>query len=64
MEKDEGYIRAIMALSSVAERIVKENNAIDIYEEYWEGALQLQWPQPSQPLMHMLLEQCVEHRSS
>ena len=38
VEKDEGYIRAIMALSSVAERIVKENNAIDIYEEYWEGA--------------------------
>jgi hypothetical protein len=38
VEKDEGYIRAVMALSGAAERIVKENNAIDIYEEYWEGA--------------------------
>ena len=44
MEKDEGYIRAVMALSSTAERVVKENNAVDIYEEYWEGARRQQRP--------------------
>jgi hypothetical protein len=38
VEKDEAYIKAIVNLATVAEQIVKENNAIDIYEEYWEGA--------------------------
>ena len=38
VEKDEAYIKAVVNLATVAEQIVKENNAIDIYEEYWEGA--------------------------
>ncbi len=37
MEKDEHYIRAVVALCAGAEEVVKENNAIDIYEQYWEG---------------------------
>jgi dynein intermediate chain 2 len=37
VEKDEHYIRAVVALCAGAEEVVKENNAIDIYEQYWEG---------------------------
>lgn len=36
-EKDEHYIRAVVALCATAEEVIKENNAIDIYEQYWEG---------------------------
>lgn len=36
-EKDEHYIRAVVALCASAEEVVKENNAIDIYEQYWDG---------------------------
>ncbi|BDA50396.1 Dynein intermediate chain 2, axonemal [Coccomyxa sp. Obi] len=36
-EKDEHYIRAVVALCASAEEVIKENNAIDIYEQYWEG---------------------------
>lgn len=32
VEKDEHYIRAVVALCATAEEVVKENNAIDIYE--------------------------------
>ena len=38
VEKDEAYIKAIVGLAAIAEQAVKENNALDIYEEYWEGA--------------------------
>ena len=36
-EKDEHYIRAVVAMCASAEEVIKENNAIDIYEQYWEG---------------------------
>ena len=74
VEKDEGYIRAVMALSGAAERIVKENNAIDIYEEYWEGAQRRrqQWspealnpPHPAHALLHLTrvrIQGGVHHR--
>ena len=35
VEKDETYIKTIVSLCAIAEEVVKQNNAIDIYEEYW-----------------------------
>ncbi|KAI8915968.1 WD40-repeat-containing domain protein [Gorgonomyces haynaldii] len=35
IEKDEEYLKSIKALGDVMEMIVKQNNAIDIYEEYF-----------------------------
>ena len=35
VEKDEHYIKTMLGLCAAAEEIVKQNNAIDIYEEYW-----------------------------
>ena len=37
MEKDEDYIRTVVRLGAVVEDLVKQNNAIDIYEQYFEG---------------------------
>ncbi|XP_006886454.1 PREDICTED: dynein intermediate chain 2, axonemal [Elephantulus edwardii] len=36
VEKDENYINAIMQLGSVMEHCIKQNNAIDIYQEYFD----------------------------
>ncbi|XP_050391535.1 dynein intermediate chain 3, ciliary [Patella vulgata] len=36
VEKDEMYIATIQQLGSVMEHCIKQNNAIDIYEEYFE----------------------------
>uniref|UniRef100_K7FRI5 Dynein axonemal intermediate chain 2 n=1 Tax=Pelodiscus sinensis TaxID=13735 RepID=K7FRI5_PELSI len=36
VEKDENYINTIMQLGSLMEHCIKQNNAIDIYEEYFE----------------------------
>ncbi|XP_029636674.1 dynein intermediate chain 3, ciliary-like isoform X1 [Octopus sinensis] len=36
VEKDEGYITAITSMGSVMEHCIKQNNAIDIYEEYFK----------------------------
>ncbi|KAG8468793.1 hypothetical protein KFE25_007311 [Diacronema lutheri] len=37
VEKDEEYIREVKALADVVEHHIKQNNAIDIYEEYFTG---------------------------
>jgi dynein intermediate chain 2 len=37
VERDEDYIRSVVALGGVVEGLVKQNNAIDIYEEYFAG---------------------------
>lgn len=37
VEKDEDYIRTVTALGSAVEQLVKQNNAIDIYEAYFDG---------------------------
>lgn len=37
VEKDEEYIRAVARLGGVVEALVKQNNAIDIYEQYFAG---------------------------
>lgn len=37
VEKDEDYIAAIAQLGGQVEELIKQNNAIDIYEEYFEG---------------------------
>ena len=37
MEKDEDFIKAVVQLGVVAEDIVKANNTVDIYEEYFAG---------------------------
>lgn len=36
VEKDENYINAVMQLGSIMEHCIKQNNAIDIYEEYFD----------------------------
>ncbi|PSC71021.1 dynein intermediate chain axonemal isoform B [Micractinium conductrix] len=36
VEKDEDYIRTVVRLGAVVEDLVKQNNAIDIYEQYFE----------------------------
>ena len=35
VEKDEGYISTILKLASIAEDVIRSNNAIDIYEDYF-----------------------------
>lgn len=37
VEKDEDYIRTVVRLGAVVEDLVKQNNAIDIYEQYFTG---------------------------
>lgn len=37
IEKDEDYISTVVKLGSLAEEVIKQNNAIDIYEEYFAG---------------------------
>nr|XP_008511391.1 PREDICTED: dynein intermediate chain 2, axonemal isoform X2 [Equus przewalskii] len=36
VEKDESYINAITQLGSIMEHCIKQNNAIDIYQEYFD----------------------------
>nr|XP_045727512.1 dynein axonemal intermediate chain 2-like [Mirounga angustirostris] len=36
VEKDENYVNAIMQLGSIMEHCIKQNNAIDIYQEYFD----------------------------
>lgn len=37
VEKDEAYVQTIQHLGEVMEHCIKQNNAIDIYEEYFTG---------------------------
>ena len=37
-EKDEEFVRTLAALGAAVEGLIKQNNAIDIYEEYFAGA--------------------------
>jgi len=39
IEKDEDYINAIAQLGAQVEELIKQNNAIDIYEEYFQGSV-------------------------
>lgn len=39
VEKDEDYIKTISTLGTEVEELIKQNNAIDIYEEYFAGAV-------------------------
>ncbi|KAJ1071954.1 hypothetical protein AB1E18_015003 [Capra hircus] len=36
VEKDENYINAVLQLGSIMEHCIKQNNAIDIYQEYFD----------------------------
>ena len=38
MEKDEAYISAVAGLGGKVEDLIRQNNAIDIYEDYFSGA--------------------------
>ena len=38
MEKDEAYIASVSALCAEVEDLVRQNNAVDIYEEYFAGS--------------------------
>ena len=35
IEKDEDYIKTVVALGARLEQVIKANNAIDVYEEYF-----------------------------
>lgn len=37
VEKDEDYIRTVVGLSGSVEELIKQNNAVDIYQEYFTG---------------------------
>ncbi|XP_056153620.1 dynein axonemal intermediate chain 2 [Lampris incognitus] len=37
VEKDEHFINTILQLGSIMEHCIKQNNAFDIYQEYYEG---------------------------
>ena len=37
VEKDENYVRVITDLAEICEDVLRENNAIDIYEEYFDN---------------------------
>jgi dynein intermediate chain 2 len=37
VEKDEDYIRTVVQLGAAVEGLVKQNNALNIYEEYFAG---------------------------
>lgn len=39
MEKDEHYQKQVKALGEKVEYLIKQNNAIDIYEDYFAGAV-------------------------
>ena len=52
MEKDEEYIKSVTALGAVIEDLVKANNAVDIYEEYFAGKVLL-LSVVSLPVCHM-----------
>ncbi|XP_067570471.1 LOW QUALITY PROTEIN: dynein axonemal intermediate chain 2 [Pseudorca crassidens] len=49
VEKDENYVNTIMQLGSVVEHCIKQNNAIDIYQEYFddEDAVEVMEEAPS-----------------
>ena len=36
VEKDEGYMYTIQQLAGVMEHCIRQNNAIDIYQEYFD----------------------------
>ena len=39
VEKDEEYIKSIAGMIGEVEELVKQNNAVDIYEEYFAGSV-------------------------
>ena len=45
VEKDENYVKTIQILGERAEQIIRQNNAIDIYEEYFSEKSQTQMQQ-------------------
>lgn len=42
VEKDENYINAIMQLGTIMEHCIKQNNAIDIYQEYFDEEVEVE----------------------
>lgn len=39
VEKDEDYIRTVANLGAAVEGLVKQNNVVDIYQEYFTGVM-------------------------
>ncbi|GAB5581266.1 dynein axonemal intermediate chain 2 isoform X1 [Prionailurus iriomotensis] len=56
VEKDESYINAITQLGSIMEHCIKQNNAIDIYQEYFddEDAVEVTDEAPSAKTINVL----------
>ncbi|XP_068188605.1 dynein axonemal intermediate chain 2 isoform X2 [Antennarius striatus] len=42
VEKDEGYISSILQLGNVMEHCIRQNNAMDIYQEYFEDEVEVE----------------------
>ncbi|XP_011898184.1 PREDICTED: dynein intermediate chain 2, axonemal [Cercocebus atys] len=61
VEKDENYVNAIMQLGSIMEHCIKQNNAIDIYEEYFndEEAVEVMEEAPSAKTINVFRYCCM-----
>ncbi|XP_058559687.1 dynein axonemal intermediate chain 2 isoform X1 [Neofelis nebulosa] len=66
VEKDENYINAITQLGSIMEHCIKQNNAIDIYQEYFddEDAVEVTDEAPSAKTINVLRDPQVIKRSA
>lgn len=40
VEKDEDYIKTVLTLGAAVEELIKQNNSVDIYQEYFTGVTQ------------------------
>ncbi|KAK9824062.1 hypothetical protein WJX72_007469 [[Myrmecia] bisecta] len=65
VEKDEEYIKAIAVLGAAVEELVKANNAIDIYEEYFSGkVLDHSTEKPDAKTIAVLRDPCALKRGA
>ncbi|KAL3145226.1 Dynein, 70 kDa intermediate chain, flagellar outer arm [Trebouxia sp. C0010 RCD-2024] len=65
VEKDEEYIKSVTALGAVIEDLVKANNAVDIYEEYFAGkVLEQSTEAPSAKTLAVLRDPCKGKRGA
>ncbi|NXQ85387.1 DNAI2 protein, partial [Nyctibius grandis] len=64
VEKDENYVNAIMNLGTLMEHCVKQNNAINIYEEYFgeEELAELEDERPSAKIINVIRDPNVTKR--
>ncbi|XP_042658458.1 dynein axonemal intermediate chain 2 isoform X3 [Tyto alba] len=66
VEKDENYVNTIMHLGTLMEHCVKQNNAIDIYEEYFgeEETAEVEDEPPSAKTINVIRDPNVTKRTA